>query len=418
MNRRLPAASACPDLVVLYPGADYLNVLAYRIGIRLKTLLWRERVQFPAGVDPFAELPSLLARHPLRLETPAALVADPASGGFLLLRGHPDAHRNQAWIARQLELALPYPATELHWRTRAGATQVEIFWLPKALVRSQTEALAGVGLRLDEIYPRASLWRAEAGKSPAQQPCLLREADALHVFEGIWVQRSTPLPADTHAATQAQQLELLALATGAAHVVRNAPAESEQAQAQRVLALWLDGSDAIHPASGRWAGWASWRPMLTLTAACVAVVTVAAIGLGWLNATMETTLESLNREQRKLAPLEQKLAEMERSVRSDRKYLAAAKALDGSAPPLEALNRISAALPDKYWIHHLQLKGETLELAGRGGGDDEVIRLLGKKGLEASAMESAKTSPPADKSGQDGFNIRLELSRQPSGVKP
>ncbi|MFA6310286.1 MAG: PilN domain-containing protein [Sterolibacterium sp.] len=418
MSHRLPAASACPDLVVLYPGAGYLNVLAYRIGLRLKTLLWRERVQCPAGVDPFAELPSLLARHALRLETPAALVADPASGGFLLLRGHPGAHRDQVWIARQLELALPYPATELHWRTRAGEGQVEIFWLPKASVKSQTEALARVGLRLDEIYPRASLWRDEAGKSLAQQPCLLQEADALHVFEGVWVQRSTPLPTDTDAATRAQQLELLALASGAARVVRNAPAESEQTLAQRVLALWLDGSDAIHPAVGRGAGWASWRPMLTLTAACVALATIAVIGLGWLNATMETTLESLNREQRKLAPLEQKLSEMERSVRSDRKYLAAAKALDGSAPPLEALNRISAALPDKYWIHHLQFKGRTLELAGHGGGYEEVIRLLGKKGLEANVMDSANASPPADKSSQDGFNIRLELDQPPNGVKP
>ncbi|MCX7175971.1 MAG: PilN domain-containing protein [Proteobacteria bacterium] len=378
MSQSLPASSACPDLVVLYPGAGYLNVFAYRIGIRLKTLLWRERVQCSPGVDPFAELPPLLARHPMRLETPAALVADPASGGFVIASGQSSSHRDQVWIERQLQLALPYPAQELHWRTWAAEAKVEIFWLPRAWGKIQTEALATLGLRLSEIYPRAALWREEAGKSLAQQSCMLQEADALHVFNGGLVQRSAPLPADTEAAAQALQLERLALGTNAAGVTRKAPTESEEALCQRVLALWLDGSDAIHLPVGRWAGWAAWQPALRLSAACVALVAVAAIGLSYLNASMENNLESLGREQRKLAPIEQKFMEMERSVRSDRKYIAAAKILDGSALPLDALNRISAALPDKYWIQHMQIKGEALDLTGRGGGNDEVIRLLGR----------------------------------------
>lgn len=423
MSHTLPASSACPDLIVLHPGAGYLNVFAYRIGPRLKTLLWRERAQCSSGVDPLAELPPLLARHPLRLETPAALIADPASGGFVLAAGPRNAHRDQVWVERQLLLTLPYPAAELHYRTVAGSAQVEIFWLPKAWVKSVADALAKLGLRLDEIYPRASLWRDEARNSVAPQPCLLQEADALHIFDAGMVQRSAPLPAETHAATQMQQLELLALGKNAAGVVRKTPTEPEDALARRVLALWLDGSEAIHWSVGRSAGWAPWRPALTLAAACVASVALAAIGLAWWNATLENTLENLNREQRKLAPIEQKFMEMERSVRSDRKYLAAARALDGSAPPLDALNRVSAALPDKFWLQHLQIKGTTLELAGRGGGNDEVIRLLGKKALVASALDSVNSvnaSNSADQAAdknKDGFNIRIELNPPPSGER-
>lgn len=415
MSQSLPASSACADLIVLYPGAGYLNVFAYRIGIRMKTPLWRERVQYSAGADPLAELPPLLARHPLRLETPTALLADPACGGFLLVAGPRNAHRDQVWIERQLQLALPYPAPDLYWRTRARSARVEIFWLPKAWVQRQTEALARLGLRLDEVYPRAALWRESAEESVAQQPGLLQEADALHVFDAGLVQRSAPLPAETQAAAQAQQLERLALGTNAAGAMRKTPAESEEVLARRVLALWLDGSDAIHLASGRWAGWASWRPALALAAACAVLAAIAAVGLSWLNAAMEITLEDLAREQRKLAPVVQKFVEMERAIRSDRQYLAAAKNLDASAPPLDTLNRISAALPDKYWIQHLQVKGETLELAGRGGGTDAVIRLLGKKGLQASVVAPAEAPSPAGTADKDGFHVRLELNKSPGG---
>lgn len=408
-------ASACPDLIVLYAGSGYLDVLAYRLGLRLKSLLWRERVRWSGGGDLVAELRPLLARHALRLGTPAAMVADPSIGGFLLLPGHGNAQRDQAWVERQLELALPYPPPELHWRTRPGSGRVELFWLPKSWVKSQADALSKLGLSLKEIYPRAALWREEAGKSPTQQPSLLLEADALHVFDDGLVRRSAPLPAETEAAAQAQQLERLALGTNTAGVVRKAPVESDEARAQRLLALWLAGDDAVHLPVGRWASLASWRPALALSAVCAALVAIAAIGLSSLNAAMENTLEGLARDQRKLAPLEQKFTEMERAVRSDRKYVAAARALDSSALPSEALNRISAALPDKYWIQHLQFKGETLDLAGRGGGNDEVIRLLGKKGIDATGITSEHVPGAADKAGGDVFNIRLELNKQSGG---
>lgn len=407
-----PLASACPDLIVLYPGSGHLTVLAYRIGLRLKAPLWRERVTWSADIDLVAELPPLLARHPLRLETPTALVADPASGGFLLVPGQGNAQRNLAWVERQLELALPYPPQELHWRTRTGSARVELFWLPKTWIKSQADALLRLGLCLKEIYPRASLWREEAGKSPAQQPCLLLEADALHVFDDGLVQRSVALPAEAEAASHAQQLERLALGTNAAGAVRRPPAESGEALAQRVLALWLDGSDAIHLSVGRWA---SWQPALKLSAACATVVAIAAIGLSSLNAAMESTLDGLTRDQRKLAPIEQKFTQLERSMRSDRKYAEAARALDGSLLPLATLNRVSAALPDKYWIQHLQFKGETLDLTGRGGGNDDVIRLLGKSGIEATAITAENVPTPADKPGKDGFNIRLQVKKQPGG---
>jgi hypothetical protein len=407
--------SACPDLIVLYPGAGHLNVLAYRIGLRLKALLWRERVKCPAGVDPFADLPAVLGRHPLRLETATALLADPATGGFLLLPGPVKAQRDRVWIERQLGLALPYPPQELYWRTRPGSARLELFWLPKAWANSQAEVLAKLGLRLDEIYPRAGLLRQEAEKSTVQQPCLLQEADALHVFDQGLVQRSAPLPAEAEAAAQAQQLERLALGLNAASL-RKVPGESEEALARRILDVWLDGSDAIHLPVGRWAGWpggASWQPALTLSAACAAVVAMAAIGLSWQNAAMENTLEGLSRDQRKLAPVAQKFAEMERSVRSDRQYLEAAKVLDKSALPLEALNRVSAALPDKYWVQRMQFKGNALDLAGRGGGNDEVIRLFGKKGIAAVVSEQPAVSPgPA---ATDAFQIRLDVNKLPAG---
>ena len=134
--------SACPDLIVLYPGAGQLHVLAYRIGISLKALLWRERVKCAAGVDPLAELPAVLGRHPLRLETATALLADPATGGFLLLPGPAKAQRDRLWIERHLEQALPYRPRELYWRTRPGSARLELFWLPKAWGDSQAEALA------------------------------------------------------------------------------------------------------------------------------------------------------------------------------------------------------------------------------------------------------------------------------------
>ena len=412
--------SACPDLIVLYPGAGQLHVLAYRIGIRLKAPLWRERVKCTAGVDPFAELPAVLARHPLRLETATALVADPATGGFLLLQGTAEAQRDRLWLERQLALELPYPAQELYWRTRPGAEKLELFWLPKAWGDSQAEALARFGLRLDEIYPRAALLRQEAEKSAVQQPCLFQEADALHVFDQGLVQRSAPLPAEAEAAARTQQLERLALGANASGV-RKLPGESEDALARRILEVWIDGSDAIHLPVARgilagWPGGAAWRPALALTAACAAAVALAAIGLSWQNAAMESTQEGLSREQRKLAPVLQKFAEMERSVRSDRQYLEAAKLLDKSALPLEALNRVSAALPDKYWLQRVQFKGNTLDLAGRGGGNDEVIRLFGKKGIEAVASELAAVSPGS--AGTDVFQVRLDLTKRPGGSGP
>jgi Tfp pilus assembly protein PilN len=164
---------------------------------------------------------------------------------------------------------------------------------------------------------------------------------------------------------------------------------------------------------GRWAGWEAWRPALMLSAAGAVLVAIAAIGLTWQNAAMESTLEGLTRDQRKLAPIAQKFTEMERSIRSDRKYLEAAKVLDQSALPLEALNRVSAALPDNYWIQHLQFKGDTLDLVGRGGGNDEVIRLLGKKGIEAAPPPNDPGS--AVRAGTDGFNLRLDLNKLSSG---
>jgi len=404
--------SACPDLIVLYSGAGHLNVLAYRIGLSLKALLWRERVKCAVGGDPFAGLPAVLGRHPLRLETATALVADPATGGFLLLQGPAEAQRDHLWIERQLEPALPYPPRELYWRTRPGAVRLELFWLPKAWANSQAEALARLGLRLEEIYPRAALLRQEAEKPAVQQPCLLQEADALHVFDHGLVQRSAPLPAEAEAAAQAQQLERLALGSNAVSL-RKLPGESEEALARRILDVWLAGSDAIHLPVGRWPGGASWRPALTLSAACAAVVAIVAIGLSWQNAAMENTLEGLSRDQRKLAPSAQRFAEMERSVRSDRQYLEAAKVLDKSALPLEALNRVSAALPDKYWVQRMQVKGNTLDLAGRGGGNDEVIRLFGKKGIAAAVSEQVAVSP--DPAGTDAFQIRLDVNKLPAG---
>jgi len=410
-----PANSACPDLIVLHPGSGYLNVFAYQTSLGLKKLLWRERVNCSAGVDLFGELPPLLGRHPLRLETPTALLADPASGGFLLVPGQRQSQRDRAWVERQLQQALPYPPQELHWRTRSGPAQVEIFWLPREWVRSQSDALSRLGLSLKEIYPRASLWREEAGKSVTQQPCLLQEADALHVFDEGLVHRSAPLPADPQAAAQAQQLERLALDTRATGVARKMPGESEEALAERVLKLWLDGSDAIHLADGRWAAWAVWQPALILSAAVAVLVAVTAAGLGTQIARMDTALEGLSRDQRKLAPVERKFAEMESSVRSDRKYVVAARILDKSALPLDALNRVTAALPDKYWVQHLKFTGETLEFSGRGGGNEDVIRLLGRQGIEASAVVSTNAPAPVDQAGADGFNVRLELNKLTGG---
>ena len=411
MSRTL--SSARPDLIVLYSAAGYLNVLAYAIGLRMSAPLWRERVKCSASGDLIAELPPLLARHPLCLETATALVADPASGGFLLLPGGNHVERDPVWVERQLELALPYPPQELHWRTRAGPGQVEIFWLPKASVKAQRDSLARLGLRLNEIYPRAALWRDEAERSLGQQPCLLQEADALHVFDEGLVRRSTPLPEESDAAAQAQQLERLALGTNAGSVVRKTPGESEETLARRILALWLDGSDAVHLPVGRWPAWASWKPALTLSAACAALVAIAAIGLNLRGVALESTLEELARDQRKLAPVEQKFMEMERSIRSDRKYVEAARVLDKSVLPLDALNRVSAALPDGYWIQSMQFKGNSLSLAGRGGVNDEVIRLLDKKEIAAVAAENAAGSP--DNPGPNAFSVRLDLNKLPGG---
>ena len=413
MTQSLPASPACPDLIVLYPESGYLSVIAYQIGVWRKALMWRERVSFSANFDLSIDLLPLLARHPLRPGTPTALLVDPGNGGFLLIPGPPGAHRDPAWVARQLTLALPYPPEELQWRTRVATPKVEIFWLPKTWIKTQSEALSKIGLQLDEIYPRACLWREEVGKSLVQQSGLIQEADAMHVFEGGLVQRSAPMPNDGESATQAQQLERLALGGNA--VVRKPTPESEEALAQRILSLWLDGSESICLERGRFASWASWKPALTLAASLAGLAAVAAVGMNYQTAAMESTLDGLTREQRKLASVEAKFTDMQRSVRTDRKYVAAAQLMDKSPLPLEVLNRVTAALPDKYWIQHLQIKGEALEFAGRGGGNEEVIRLLGKKQIDATVVVVENLPSPGSSPDKDAFNLRVDPSKPAGG---
>lgn len=401
------SASVCPDLIVLHPGSGNLNVFAFRVGIRAKSLLWREKLRCAANLDVASELQGVLTRHPMHPKTTTALIADPAHGGLFTVAGPSGVARDATWVGRQLELALSFSPTELHWRTRAKAGRVEVFWLPKVWARTQIDMLARLGLCLNEIYPRAALWREEAEKTLPQQSCVFLENDALHSFEGGLSVRSSPLPAQPAAAANAQQLEKLAMGNSAASSTKSVSVPPDDVLGQRLLGLWLDGSEAIHLETARWS---VWRPALSFAAACAFVAVVAAIVLSTLNARMEKTLDELTREQRKLATVEQKFADMERSIRSDRKYVAAAKQLDASPLPLEMLNQLSAALPDKYWIQHLQFKDGALELSGRGGSNDDVIRSFGKKGIEALASVMETAPGTSDKTSSDGFRVKVALA--------
>ena len=396
-----PADARCPDLIVLVPAAGFLHLFAFTSGLRGDELLWRETAPSGNRGDVAESLPGLLARHAMRLETPTTLVASAESGGFLLVPGLNNIQRNRAWVERQLDQALPFSPKELLWRTRAGSGLVEIFWLPAAWVKTQKDMLARFGLRLGEIYPRAALFREEVGSLGTP---LIQEADALHVFEQGMVRRSASQPAEPDAADRAEALERMALGKAGTGVSRKISLADKDLPA-RVLALWRDGSEAIFLTSGRWAAWA---PVFRLSAIFAALAAVAVIGLVWQNDSLERTSETLRRDYRKLAPLEKRAMELERSVSSDRKLVSSARLLDNSPMPLDVLKGVTAALPDKLWVQRMHFKDGVLELSGRGGDGDKVVKLLADKGFAATTGADAAV-------GTDSFSVRLELTKSPGG---
>ena len=400
-----PENSRCADLVIVLPLAGQVHVYAYACALRQQTLLWHEVAAQHAG-SLGAALAPLLAAHPLRLETAAVLFAEPQAGGFLLPAANADSHRDAAWMARQLQQALPYAAADLLWRSRAGSGQVELFWLPRAWVSTQVDALARVGLRLTEIFPRAALLRQEAH---AQGVDVLQETDALHVFEAALLRRSAALPALAEDAERARSLEALALGADSA-VPRHVALAADPNLSVRLLSLWRDGAEAIFLASaaaGRWQRWpaaAPWAPLLDVAVACLMLLLVVAGMVQWQNDGLEDDMAQMERRYRKLAPAERKYVEVDTALRRERKLSAAARALDASTTPYETLNAVSQALPQKYWIQRLQYKERALELSGRGGSNADVVAALGDKGVVAQAVGGVAAD------GKDSFTLRLDLS--------
>jgi len=403
MSDSSPAKVCCPDFVILLPAAGTLHVFAYEVGFRKRNLLWRERVPCPQGVDPADVLSGLLVPHPMREQTAAVLFAGPETGGFLLAAAAPSAHRDRPWIERQLAQTLPYAPTDLLWRSRAGEGRVEIFWLPLAWAKAQTDALARVGLCLDEIYPRAAIVRLETRTQGVE---LIEEADALHVFELGLVRRSAPLPIGAEDAERAKALESLALGDEVL-TPRKAALAADPNLEVRLLSLWRDGAEAIVLAGGVWSRWPAlnlWAPLLNAAAACAVLLVVIAGVVSWQNDALDSALTGMAGDHRKLAAADRRFVDLEQSLVRERKFNAAVKVLDASPLPYEELNAVSAALPDKYWIQRMTFKDGALELSGRGGASDEVAGALAKRGVAAKAPDAAPGATA------DGFSLRVELA--------
>jgi hypothetical protein len=396
-----------PNLVFIAPAPGWLDVVACLASGRELRIVWQERRPLPEQASFLPRLGEILKAHALRPDTPAVLLVPPGVGGLLAVAAPANAWRDAAWCRRQLELAVPFPFGEIRHAAQGGGEGVRLFWVPAAWLAGQKTQLAKFGLKLAEVCPRARLF--EGGRlSPAAAGVLverLPQGELLYDFAAGVVRQAAALPPGIDAEARSACL-------AGVHAAGNvAPQELEAALPpweESLPALWREPGLSI-PADGGAA--ALWSPFFRLAMLLAVVATVLAGALSWGIAAKEEALRAAQREKRKLAPQGVRFQELDRSLREEQAVVDAVARLNATGTPLPLLARLTQVLPKNAWVQRLTFDGKAIVAAGKGIGDDELIRLLEEAGLAAEQMRQEPVT------ATEGFRLRIMEKPQAEPAK-
>lgn len=351
----------------------------------------QELASFPS------RLGEILKLHALRPDTPAVLLVAPGTGGLLSLAASAGAWRDAAWCRRQLELAVPFPEAEIRHAASGDGDQARFFWVPAAWLAAQQAQLGKFGLKLAEVCPRARLF--EGGRlSPAASGVLterLPRGELLYAYSAGHVRQAAALPPGTDDEARRACLAGLHDAGGAA------PRETEATLPpwdESLPALWREPGLSIAADGGTAA---LWSPFFRLAMLLAVVVTVLAGVLSWGIAVKEEALRAALRERKQLAPQGLRFQELDRALRAEQAAVEAVRGLDAAGTPLPLLARLTQVLPKTAWVRQLTFDGKSIVAAGKGIGDDELIRLLREAGLAAEQMRQEPVTE------SEGFRLRI-----------
>ena len=390
-----------PNLIFIAPSPGRLDVVACRESGRDLSSVWQE--QRPLGEQSAlaARLGEVLRQHALPAQTRAVLIVPPGVGGLLTLPALDDICRDAAWCRRQLELAVPFPLAEIRYGVHCGNGLARFFWLPAAWLDQQKQQLQKLGLKLEEIYPRAALF--EIGRvSPGFEGALCEPAEQgelVYAFSDGRVRQAVQLPPGLDAT--ARQVCLAGLREGGASAQEMAV--QPPAWADSLPALWQDTGLAITMDAGPAA---LWSPFFRLAMLVAIALTVLAGALSWAIADKETAMSQAVREKKKLAAPAQRFQELDRNLREQSAVVAAMKQIDSAQTPLPMLAKFTQALPKKAWVQQMTYDGNSITVAGKGIGDDELIGLL-----QDAQLEAEKTRPEPV---PDSNDFRLRVREKPA----
>lgn len=393
-----------PDLIFIAPSPGWLDVVACQTAGRDLPIVWQERQPLGEQGALAARLGDVLRQHALPAQTRAVLIVPPGVGGLAALPALAGVCREADWCRRQLELLAPYPLAEIRHGVRCGGGLAQLFWLPAAWLGQQQQQFRKLGLKLAEVYPRAALFETGC-VSPGFDGVLCEssaQGELVYACRDGRVRQTAQLPPGLDAT--ARQACLAGLREGVpppAEMAVRAPAWGDS-----LPALWQDPGMAI-PADG---GSASlWAPFVRIALFAAAAIVVLAGALSWAIAAKEAALSQAVREKKKLAPAAQRFQELERSLREESAIVAAIKEIDAAPTPLPLLAQFTQTLPKQAWVQHMTYDGKAITMAGKGIGDDALIGLLQKAGLEAE-----KTRPEPVPESDD---FRLRVRERPAQAK-
>lgn len=417
--------------LVIEAGAVSLSLHKLTLG-RWQTLR-RARLPFhdASGEQGFAELltaalrPTLLAWG-VPTQTPVLLVPPGDMGGVLTTTvGKPT--QITAEVERVASQSLPFAPQDLllchQTRQHDQTIQVYIAWLPKRWVDDCESTLARLGMRLDEVLPRAFLL-PYASVTSGPFIWLLQSGETITAYKIVREQCQLVLNTDLQSDPQAQHLlASLAALDGATAPSYLATVDDTTLLAPAAAIRQAPAPDWLALAFQRWAlgdaGWWS-RPTQAQTVALFAPVliglallllTIMAV-LTWRQHQLDQANRSLEASADRLRPNHSRLESRQRELFKLQADLLQAESISKPTHPLDALALLAPALPMDSRIASYQFSPAGVVVEGYGIDNERAIKALATTRL--IAKPAPVSLPKLDKLA----SFALTLTIKPDASKP
>ncbi len=399
--------SQIPSELFLIPDEKCVYAFAFKSHRGTRQLLWTDHALCSGSHATEAFLAQLIEKHSIPAGVPVALVAPGGIGGFLLIANTSRRNGSVQHAVSRMEHDLPFSIDDLQWRVHCAGGLLEVFWVMKSWVENQRAMLDRLGLNLEEIYPRASLFRHLA-ENPGCERLIVREQSKNGIFSHEFEQ-----------AVVARSLSLSVVVSELDDGVQNSPRDPAPLQVinvdfdaldpnlpSRLGALRQGASEAIQvDQSAR----TILRPALRIGSVVAIVGLIGAVFMDNRASSLEQSMRAAETELKKLRSSATEYDAARNSIRTHQLYLDAL-AKKSAPDPLPSISTIVKFMPAGAWITRINFDEKALEIRGSGTNGEAIISATKEANL-SGPMKNLFTEPRSNE-----FALSVDFTKPIKGA--